>query len=196
MRIAFKEWAVIVDTLGRGEQIVVLRKGGISEGPGGFQVEHPAFFFFPTLYHQQGESVLPAVEERFRKRFHELVGEMPGPATIRIEYHAQVISWRKIESLEMARQLHGQHVWKDEVIAQRFAWGKDRNIFALALRVSKLAQPAELPMSPAYGGCKSWVELERDLETDESQPVLSDEAFRERLEFFRQALGRVPQPGA
>jgi hypothetical protein len=32
MRAAFKEWAVIVDTLGRGGQIVILRKGGISEG--------------------------------------------------------------------------------------------------------------------------------------------------------------------
>ncbi len=39
MRIAFKEWAVIVDALGRGDQILILRKGGISEGRGGFQIE-------------------------------------------------------------------------------------------------------------------------------------------------------------
>ena len=37
MRIAFKEWAMVVDALGRGEQIIILRKGGISEGRGGFK---------------------------------------------------------------------------------------------------------------------------------------------------------------
>jgi hypothetical protein len=39
VRIAFKEWAVVVDALGRGEQILTLRKGGISEGRGGFRLE-------------------------------------------------------------------------------------------------------------------------------------------------------------
>ena len=32
MRLAFKEWAIIVDALGRGEQILILRKGGLQEG--------------------------------------------------------------------------------------------------------------------------------------------------------------------
>ncbi len=59
MRTAFKEWAIIVDALGRREQIIILRKGGISEGRDGFQMEHPQFLLFPTLYHQQRESVTP-----------------------------------------------------------------------------------------------------------------------------------------
>ena len=57
MRIAFKEWAIVVDALGRGDQIIILRKGGISEGRGGFKVEHEQFLLFPTLFHQQRESV-------------------------------------------------------------------------------------------------------------------------------------------
>src|SRR5258705_3213217 len=47
VRTAFKEWAIVVDALGRGEQIVILRKGGIREGRGGFHVEHPQFWLFP-----------------------------------------------------------------------------------------------------------------------------------------------------
>ncbi|MEO8428438.1 MAG: DUF1802 family protein, partial [Verrucomicrobiota bacterium] len=65
MRIVFKEWAVVVDALGRGDQIIILRKGGISEGRGGFQVEHPEFVLFPTLFHQQRESVVPSAQARF-----------------------------------------------------------------------------------------------------------------------------------
>src|ERR1043166_5463608 len=65
MRIAFKEWAVVVDGLGRGDQIIILRKGGISEGRSGFQVEHNRFFLFPTLFHQQRECVQPAAQIRY-----------------------------------------------------------------------------------------------------------------------------------
>jgi hypothetical protein len=45
MRIAFMEWAVIVDSLGGGSRIVILRKGGIDEGRGIFQPGHPDFLF-------------------------------------------------------------------------------------------------------------------------------------------------------
>jgi hypothetical protein len=33
MRIAFKEWAVVVDALGRGDQIIILRKGAVAASP-------------------------------------------------------------------------------------------------------------------------------------------------------------------
>ncbi len=53
---AFKEWAGVCRALGLGRQILVLRKGGIAEGPGGFSPEHESFWLFPTHLHehQQG----------------------------------------------------------------------------------------------------------------------------------------------
>src|SRR2546422_3996735 len=39
VRAAFKEWAVVVDALGRGEQVIILRKGGIAEDRGEFELE-------------------------------------------------------------------------------------------------------------------------------------------------------------
>src|ERR1044071_5391986 len=99
MRIAFKEWAVIVDALGTGRQIVILRKGGISEGRGGFQVDHPEFLLFPTLFHQQRESVLPEAQARFDRL------EFPGPEVLRLEYFCRVVSWRRLDSLATAQAL-------------------------------------------------------------------------------------------
>ena len=49
MRTAFKEWAIVVDALGRGAQILILRKGGLREGSGGFRLEQRQFLLFPTL---------------------------------------------------------------------------------------------------------------------------------------------------
>jgi hypothetical protein len=188
MRIAFKEWAIVVDALGRGDQIVVLRKGGISEGRGGFQVEHREFLFFPTLYHQQRESVLPAAQ----RRYDEIAPGLPKPDVLRLEYFAEVADWRNLDSLAAAERLRGQHIWRDEVIAERFDWGRTQNLFALALRVFRLPQRIELPMRESYGGCKSWIEVEREIETTGAQPVMDDAAFARKLAAFRSVLTRTP----
>lgn len=184
MRIAFKEWAVIVDALGRGEQIIVLRKGGISEGRGGFQVEHPEFFFFPTLFHQQRESVLPVAQ----RRFDEIAKTFPPPEVLRLEFFAKIIDWRKLDSLAAAECLRGQHVWRDEVVADRFDWGKSKNIFAMAVRVFRLAKLIEMPNLPIYGGCKSWIDLEQEITVEPAAPVLNEQRFAEKLAEFRKAL--------
>ena len=185
MHAAFKEWAVIVDALGQGEQIIILRKGGISEGPGGFKLEHPRFLLFPTLFHQQRESVLPAAQARF----DQIASQFPPPDKLRFEYFAEVAAESKLNSLADANALRGQHIWRDEVITERFDWGRDKAIFALAVRVFRLPLPVELPVRSEYGGCKSWIELDHDLATTGASPVLSDAAFTGKLNQFRGALG-------
>lgn len=187
MRTAFKEWAVVVDALGHGEQILILRKGGIAEGRDGFRVEHERFLVFPTLFHQQRAQVVPAAQ----MRYDAIAPSLPGPDTLRLEFFAEVVGWRKIASLAEAERLRGQHIWRDEVIAERFEWGKEQAIHALALRVWRLPHRLELPMLPAYGGCKSWIELAEEIPTDEATPVLADSAFAAKLAAFYNALGRA-----
>src|SRR4051812_22358877 len=114
MRIAFKEWAVVVDALGSGQQILILRKGGISEGRRGFQVDHAEFFLFPSLFHQERESVLPIAQARF----DELVAKLQETGKVQIELFAHVISWRRLETLASAERLTGQHIWRDDVVAK------------------------------------------------------------------------------
>jgi hypothetical protein len=185
VRTAFKEWAIVVDALGRGEQIIILRKGGIAEGPGGFRMDHERFLLFPTRFHQQRDQVITSAQARF----DELAPTLPGPETMRIEFSAEVVAWRKVTSLADAEHLRGQHIWRDEVIAERFDWDREQAIFALALRVRRLSFPVELQMLPAYGGCKSWVELAEDLPDEPAAPVLSDSAFAQKLAAFHSALG-------
>jgi hypothetical protein len=186
MRVAFKEWAVVIDALASGEQILILRKGGISEGRRGFQVEHAEFLLYPTRAHQERESVVPSSQERFDSL--AAAAGLEDPAQVRFEHFAHVVSWRRVEKLEQVERLKGQHIWRDEIIAERFEWGKDKNIYALAVRVFRLPEPVVLPARPEYGGCKSWVDLELDVITDGSNPVLSKEAFNQKLEQFHAAL--------
>src|SRR5438094_451329 len=143
MRAAFKEWAIVVDALGRGEQILILRKGGIREARAGFQVEQARYFLFPTLFHQQREAVIPSAQ----RRFAEIVPHFPAEGRVRLEFFAAVKSWRRLESLAQAERLGGHHIWREEIIARRFDWGRDKGIFAIAVRVFRLPRPIELPMA-------------------------------------------------
>jgi hypothetical protein len=181
MRVAFKEWEIVVDALGRGEQILLLRKGGIHEPRGGFQAEHRRFFLFPTRYHQQHECVIPAAQARF----DALCQLRLPPDVVRLEFWAELVEARRLGTLAQAKALRGQHIWREDVIERRFDWGEERTIHALAVRVFRLARPVEIPMDPAYGGCKSWVMLDQDISMDEAVPVLSDAEFERKLADFR-----------
>src|ERR1041385_7305373 len=172
MRIAFKEWAVDVDGLGRGDQIIVLRKGGISEGRSGFQMEHNRFFLFPTMFHQQRESVQSAAQLRY-----DALAPKLSPDFVRIEIFVEVVDWKLLDSLDAALRLRGQHIWREEVIRNRFGWGKSESIYALAVRAFRLPLPAELPMRAEYSGCKSWIECDEPISPDGAQPVLTDREF-------------------
>ena len=190
MRAAFKEWAVVVDALGRGEQIIILRKGGIAEEQGEFQVAQSRFLLFPTLFHQQREGVIPAAQARFE----EMARGFPPRDILRLEYWAEVIFSRKITSLEEALSLRGLHIWSDEIIAQRFDWGGNLSNFVLGVRVFRLPGRIEVPMLESYGGCKSWVELETDVATNQAAPVLSDASFKFKLDQCRTALNLQEEP--
>ncbi|MBI3191732.1 MAG: DUF1802 family protein [Pedosphaera parvula] len=192
MKTAFKEWAVMVDALGRGDQVLMLRKGGISEGRDGFQVDHSGFLLFPTFHHQQREAVIPEAQ----RRYDELLATRPSGEAVRFTFYGEVVDWRQLDSPSALVRLRGQHVWRDEVVAQRFEWGTERGIYALAVRVFRLAREVELPLRKSYGGCKSWVELDVDVATEGAQPVLSDRAFTARLERFQSVLEPMPAGSA
>jgi hypothetical protein len=184
MQAAFKEWAIVVDALGQGKQIIILRKGGINEGRGGFRLQQNEFLLFPTLFHQQRESVIPAAQERF----DQISPHFPKPAEIKIDYFARVESALKVDSFDAVKRLHRQHIWKDEVLAERFNWGREELIYAIAVRVFRLAKPFTGAMLPEYGGCKSWINLAQEVDLQNSEPILSDQVFAQKLSLLQSAL--------
>ena len=75
MNVAFKEWSIICDTLGCGNQSLILRKGGIHEGKKGFRFEHEKFALFPTRFHEQEERVRIDSEKSVRPKTEYQIGE-------------------------------------------------------------------------------------------------------------------------
>ena len=56
---------------------------------------------------------------------------------------------------------------------------KRPGLFVLPVRVYRVPETIEIPDTAYYAGCKSWVELEKELPTAGAAPVLDDDAFRD-----------------
>jgi hypothetical protein len=184
---ALKEWAVVVRALEAGQQIVILRKGGISEVGNEFRIEFPEFLFYPTYEHQKAESLLP----EFGPSLTQTLQEAPLPEVVRINTFAQVTHSFDIMNEEQVSALRPYHIWSDAYALDRLHWRPTKPLAALALRVYRLPSAIELPFQPSYRGCTSWVTLERDISLDGAQSVLTEADYRQGVSDLSAALNSV-----
>ena len=57
--------------IGEGKQTILLRKGGIREGP--FKPVSSSFYLFPTAFHSEGSLLKPDAEQAYSKvQLHSL----------------------------------------------------------------------------------------------------------------------------
>ena len=184
--IAFKEWAVICAALGDGLQSLILRKGGIQEGPGGFQVEHREFWLFSTYLHQAADGLIDEAQPLLRR----VLADQPRSDLVRIGLYAVVHDVFEVREPDVVAHLAGLHAWSTRTVFERFNY-KRPGLFVLPVRVYRLAAPFEMPNSEYFAGCRSWVELPSDLPTSGAEPVLSDAVFAEQLAAIRRAVSPI-----
>lgn len=150
---ALKEWAVVVDALADGRQTITLRKGGIAEKHGAFDVEAEAFFLFPTFLHQDPGAIRE--EERFR--FAQVAP--PPEGAVLLPARARILDVREVPDETTARALAAETIWTEDYLARRFHLMPKRPLFALRLEVERLDPPQRIPARAEYDGCASWVRL-------------------------------------
>jgi hypothetical protein len=172
---AFKEWHVIVEALGAGEQVLILRKGGIAEDGGDFAVKAGKFWLFPTHFHEQLARTKPAAKKFFTH-------SQPKTGPIHLRYFAEVVQQAFLSDWAEVARLDAFHLWTEKIIRERFDWATPPGLHAFAVRMHRLVQPARLEVTPEMSGCKSWVEVPLDFAAHPSEPVLSDATFAKKLE--------------
>jgi len=172
LQTAFKEWAVICAALAQGKQALILRKGGIAEDSGDFRVEQPRFWLFPTYTHQQQTGICPDAAPLWA----EVEQTRPPAGIVRLSHWAEATGIYHLHDELPALLIGHLHLWSDETVRKRFAY-RAPGLYVLAVRVYRAAETTEVIDTPAYQGCKSWVQLEKALPTEGSTPVLSDERY-------------------
>ena len=186
--LALKEWAVAVKTLGRGEQIVILRKGGIHREDRDFRLVHPEFLLYPTYEHQRAELIKsdhhPALDQTLREN------DIDG--LVDLTYFCQVTDRFEIREEAALDTISEFHMWTEDYANKRLHWRPSQPLTVALLRVYELQQPQALPVLPEYSGCKSWVELGQDVPLGQMTPALDDDEYARRSELVRSALGATP----
>jgi hypothetical protein len=182
--LALKEWAVAVDALAQGKQILILRKGGIHKDDKEFRVVHPEFLLFPTYEHQSPDLVKPAFHDDLRRS--EEGNDVGG--LVFLSSFAQVTDILQITEPEALARISQYHIWTDGYAEKRLHWRPKQPLTVVLLRVHQLVQPQALPVLDEYGGCKSWVPLGQDVPLGGTTPVLSDADYERKAEAVRKAL--------
>src|ERR1700733_10380188 len=91
LSVALKEWATVCRALTEGRQMLLLRKGGIYESGGEFELEHRQFLFFPTYLHQNLKMLKPDAQAHFEPHCAE-------PARVNLSLAGEVTDIVRLKS--------------------------------------------------------------------------------------------------
>jgi hypothetical protein len=155
---ALKEWASVIEALGSGEQVVLVRKGGLADQS--FGVEAARFYLFPTNYHDAGGRE---------------------PTHVRITHWAEALKTWQIRDGEMLRRLEPLTILNRDAIETRYRFRPDQAVNVIAVRAYRLAQPADVVMKPEYSGCRSWISVDEEIDLDGSLHALREDEVTSRI---------------
>ncbi|MBD2329790.1 DUF1802 family protein [Alkalinema sp. FACHB-956] len=188
---ALKEWSAAISALEAGETIVLLRKGGIREVGGQFQVSCDRVLLYPTYEHQRTELLKPAYRCNV-----EMTAPGWHPDTIPIGAWAHITNVLEVTEQAALDALLPLHIWNDLFAAERFRWKPRSPLYVLLLRVFRLAKPVAIPYRETYGGCRSWIELEQTIDLTGSEAVMTDRNYAAQVQEVYRRVGQEIQPNA
>ncbi len=169
---ALKEWAVAVNALGDGKTIMLLRKGGIQEQQGHFQVSNADVLLYPTYEHQQPFLLKP--------EYADLVQTVPSgwhPDKVSISSWAKITQIMPVSDESIVKALQPFHVWNEQFISDRLKWKPRQPLYILLLRTYKLVRTQDILYRTEYGGCKSWIDLDAAISLQDAEPVMNDSVY-------------------
>ena len=173
LQVALKEWATVCRALETGRQMILLRKGGILEAIGGFELEHPQFLLFPTYLHQNPAMLKPDAHAGFEPHTAE-------PERITLSTAGVVTDIVRLSSRAQMDALDAEHVWTPPLIDMRFNYRPANPLYLLLVRAHHLPHPVTIENTPEYAGCKSWVPLDKPVVTTGATPAMADDAYASR----------------
>jgi len=189
---ALKEWAVAVKALREGRQVLLVRKGGISEETRHFRIENERFLFFPTYEHQRADLLQP----EFQDDLTAVLAEPRDPASVRFDTFAELTDLFEISDPAQVEALAPFYCFSTQYAEERLRWKPRHPLLVMAIRAYSLKQPIDVATRPDFGGCKSWITLDEDVTPDNLVAALDDAAYAAQIAAVREALARVPAGAA
>ena len=190
-QMALKEWAITCEAIGRGEQILLLRKGGIHEDGKDFRVIHREFLLYPTYEHQKADLLRP----EHQPSLEALLEQPRDGKQITFTHYARAEEVLEVEDQGKVDDLAPHYIWTTDYAQSRLRWKPMLPLSVMLLRAYRLESPVTVPWIPEYSGCTSWVEILTDAPLGRVEPVLTDEEFLRQVDEIKGSLGLVTAAG-
>ena len=150
---ALKEGSAVVHALLDGRQSVLLRKGGIGEKR--FEVAAREFILFPTVAHSHAERVRP----EFRDFLTAAAADSADDRVV-LRAAAKVVAALEVNRPNNIEAIEDLHIWTAQSVREdRLDFRPKHRLAVLVVQAIPLVEPVQLPRTPEYAGCTSWVEL-------------------------------------
>jgi hypothetical protein len=107
---------------------------------------------------------------------------------VRLRAWAEVTDHVTIEDRRTLDCLSPYYIWTPDYAEKRLAWKRRHPLHIMLLRVHRIPRPVTVRVRDEYHGCRSWVEIDRDLPF-EGTPVMADEEFDRAREEIRDVCG-------
>ena len=187
-QLALKEWAITVRALADGDQIMMLRKGGISEDSKDFRVVHPEFLLLSNLPAPAGR---PA-EGSHQPTLRQLLSDNPADDdAVTFTHWARVHELLEIDQLGKVEEPRSPSHLDRRLRPVPPALEAHVPLTIMLLRVYRMEAPVTVAFIPEYGGCKSWVDVIPTVNLGQLTPVVDDATFAHMVEAVRGSLGLV-----
>ena len=108
-------------------------------------------------------------------------GGIPQPDRVRIRAWAEVAGAWTVTDRRAVDALSPYYVWTPDYAEKRLSWKRRHPLHVVLLRTYRIPRPVTVKVRDDFGGCRSFLEITRDLPF-EGTPVLSDEEFERASE--------------
>lgn len=155
---SLKEWSTVIDALGSGQQVILIRKGGIADPQ--FGVEAPRFYLYPTYFHQ---------------------GKNDHRASVTITHWCEAVRTWSVRDVELLGRLAPLVSIPRQTLDARYRFRPDQALHIIGVRTYVLAAPVEVGFRDEYAGCRSWLSVDDEIDISGSMPVLSESVLQAKL---------------
>lgn len=178
---ALKEWAAVTAAVGAGDQLILVRKGGIAEKR--FALPADRFLLMPTQFHQG--------ENRFRAELaHYAAAGAAEDLGNQVEFRVwcEVAQVFRVSDLDRLLALEPWVIFTSETIRDRYQFRPREAMHVLAVRAHRLERPVRRTITSEMLGCKSWIELPEPVEVADSEQVIAEDQLVSSVEALAAAL--------
>lgn len=162
--------------MAEGQQILLIRKGGIREEGNTFTINDPEFFLMSTYEHQNASLLQPP----YVPKLEAIQAVLYDPGKVTLRAYAVVDTILVARNDEQVNAVASETIWNATYVKQRFDFNPYDPLYLIILRVYNLPESVAIPMRSAYEGCKSWVTLEEPISTAGATPAIPDAEFARR----------------